>query len=850
MQNSHNTIKLFGWDTGIRSPFAKASTPVKQPLKTDSRESDVSIINYLVNEFKDRSKKDIQDWVSALQQAEHHETPRWKLLQNIYDYLSPDGHLGSQVRLRKFTTRSSRFYIKDGITGKEDVEKTKLFRTLWCYHLIGEIIESVLRGYSAVQLIEHTDPDNKERILVSKIPRAYLVPQRDMMLAETNGEVGYSLYDPAWEQSIIWVKSEETFGIMNEIVRQLIYKKNAEILWAAFSERFGIPLITLKTRTRDQRELDRLEMLVSKLGEAAQAVMPFDSDITIYSEASKGDPYKIFDARIQRCNDEISKSLVGGTMVSDSGSSLSQSEVHERTLKTVGRSDMILVEFVMNNQVLPVLINKYGYPLSPDDTFVFDTKEDLPLTEQWKIINEALQHYDIPDDYVSNTFSFPITGRKQGGSVNFNTATGIKALAPVAADGITLPSYKGQGCCVMHQPFASGGYWEKILDELSKKIVRKIWDGNDPGADVLNRILVTGKALTDALNESWSRDISYDSPDLYALHSMEMNLYHFSSLREQSLVGVINQMLLDKEKLNIRTFEEFEAVAQPLLDNYNRNWLRTEYNFAVATGQMSSRWFELKENKDIYSRWIYRTVGDDLVRVKHADLDGKVFLIEDENAAAIWPPNDWNCRCEGQSDTEENNDVSSGAKELHNMQWTEKQLRMFGFNRAEAGKVFTADQMYMKDTGLAGSIRKMTYDIWGLKTHDDLKGNLPKITVDKNITEKKASQYYKAESGKDYMGFEDYLKRKLKLTRATFDMATTSKRGQQLAAHFADVIESPDEVYMSDYSKDAFTIKYIKHYGDTVLVVPARLSKSGLEIDNWYEMADEKNARSGILIHQ
>ncbi len=58
---------------------------------------------------------------------------------------------------------------------------------------------------------------------------------------------------------------------------------------------------------------------------------------------------------------------------------------------------------------------------------------------------------------------------------------------------------------------------------------------------------------------------------------------------------------------------------------YNRNYLRTEYNFVQASAEMAAKWEGVAEDGDRYNL-LYRTAGDDKVRPEHAALNGILFL--------------------------------------------------------------------------------------------------------------------------------------------------------------------------------------------------------------------------------
>lgn len=378
-----------------------------QAVTDKSKSNDLAVINQLASEFADRSRKDIQMWRSALDAADNADNPRWVLLQDLYEYLRSDAHLGSQMDIRRGLTESTRYYVRDSITNKEDPAKSKLLEQEWVFDIIGDLIDHTFFGYTVVQVI---DP------LLGKydlLPRRNFIPQKNMLLLEVNGDKGIDVTDPAFKDTIIVIKSRDKFGSMNDIVPDLIWKKNARQAWAMFSEKFGIPLVTATTVTRDKKELDRIETMLKALGKAAQAIFPQGTTIDVKDSAAKGDPYNVFLKQMEYCDEQISKRILGGTMISDNGSSRSQSEVHERTMTEIlaGR-DKKKTEFSFNRKIMSILRNLFHFPFAETDEFVFDRSQLLKPKEHWLIISKAIElGYEIPSDWISSTFNFPITGR-------------------------------------------------------------------------------------------------------------------------------------------------------------------------------------------------------------------------------------------------------------------------------------------------------------------------------------------------------------------------------------------------------------------------------------------------------
>ncbi|MBR1463463.1 MAG: minor capsid protein [Prevotella sp.] len=101
---------------------------------------------------------------------------------------------------------------------------------------------------------------------------------------------------------------------------------------------------------------------------------------------------------------------------------------------------------------------------------------------------------------------------------------------------------------------------------------------------------------------------------------------------------------LTNEDGSRKSFERFLNDVQKIDDTYNRNYLRSEYNFVQSSADMAAKWEEFAADGDRYLLQ-YRTAGDDKVRPEHAELNGVTLPIDDGFWAEYYPPNGWNCRC-------------------------------------------------------------------------------------------------------------------------------------------------------------------------------------------------------------
>jgi SPP1 gp7 family putative phage head morphogenesis protein len=401
----------------------------------------------------------------------------------------------------------------------------------------------------------------------------------------------------------------------------------------------------------------------------------------------------------------------------------------------------------------------------------------------------------------------------------------------------------------------TGGLTEKILNALSEQVLNNIWAGKETLILEMLKAVVSGSQLRDGLFESWGErrlNIAYDAIDHKALANMEYNLFNFSCVRERANVFAMNELLFNKEHNGIKTFEDFKNAAAPYQENVNKNWLQTEYNFTVATGQNASRYNQfISEMDDVTEYVLYQTVGDDAVRPAHQLLDGLIFSMKDPEALRLWPPNAYGCRCEYlQYFLAGGDKVTSGTKGIDLINWNDKEEKMFGINRGDIGQVFTQNQMYMKANKIGTDIDRVKYSDYDLKKLSKLTG-FDKLTLDKSITGKNVNELFTAEPGTTKMAFKDYNDRQLTLDKKIFDKYTgKAYQAEQRHRQFAkvtDILKEPDEVYFNSFDGKTFQTNYIKHYDGQSLLVNTSMGKNNVEVNTWYEMKTDE-PRKGLLI--
>lgn len=156
--------------------------------------------------------------------------------------------------------------------------------------------------------------------------------------------------------------------------------------------------------------------------------------------------------------------------------------------------------------------------------------------------------------------------------------------------------------------------------------------------DIRRLVEHTASILNHAVETHLPTDV--DPSTLYAL---ENNAFIFSAFKTYHSLSEVGLSLVD-ESGHIKPFEKFKNDVLAISRTYNHNYLRAEYQHAVGSTLMASRWQQIERDGDRYDLQ-YRTAADEHVRESHRLLHGITLPPSDPFWDKYLPPNGWGCRC-------------------------------------------------------------------------------------------------------------------------------------------------------------------------------------------------------------
>ena len=145
------------------------------------------------------------------------------------------------------------------------------------------------------------------------------------------------------------------------------------------------------------------------------------------------------------------------------------------------------------------------------------------------------------------------------------------------------------------------------------------------------------------LSHGMNAGIVDNTPPEAMLNKLKDDVFVFSGFKTHTELKEAASYLLDANN-KIKSFQDFKKDVLSVHNTYNSAYLDAEYNFAIGSAQMASKWVDFENDGDRYNLQ-YRTAGDDRVRLEHEALNMTTLPVSDAFWSSYLPPNGWNCRC-------------------------------------------------------------------------------------------------------------------------------------------------------------------------------------------------------------
>ena len=397
----------------IRDYFSR---PTRSQLQTLARavasKKGVQISAMLQQQSDSLTKKDIADWRAANQMAIDYENPNRCRLYDIYADCVLDAHLSGCIAQRKGKVLQKDFRLVDQ-NGKENTAATELLQSEWFADFLSLCLDSIYWGPTLIQLGDIIRDGGPLRFNnVELVPRKHVIPEYGVVVRspgdDWRGGISYREGDVAnW---CVEVGKPRDLGLLLKCAPSCISKKNMLAYSDVFGAIFGMPMRIARVNSLDEAERAKVEASLRDMG-AAQYIVASDGTEIEIKESSRGDAYNVYDRRVDRCNSELSKVVLNQTMTIDSGSSLSQSEVHLEIFERTTESDATMCAHIINGRLLPLMV-LHGFPVK-GLRFQWNNAAAFSPAENRENLRLVLEYFNVPGEHITETLGIPVESPRE-----------------------------------------------------------------------------------------------------------------------------------------------------------------------------------------------------------------------------------------------------------------------------------------------------------------------------------------------------------------------------------------------------------------------------------------------------
>lgn len=371
-------------------------------VKTE-RPNRLALTQFIASQ-QQRGRQMINDWLKALQAAENPEKPNRELLYKLYKNIMNDADVYSEWKTkRKLRIIGAGFNIYDA-NNKPVEDATKMLEKKWFVDLMNHAFDSMLLGHSLVE-IKSIDSDG----LIDKVEllnRRHVIPEKGLHVQKVGDEKGVLFReDPTYAPWLFEFGESDDLGILSIIAPYVLFQRFALAAWSEYGEKFVMPVRVGKTNTKDKESLNRLDSMMLDMATASYAILDKDEEFE-FIETSKTDGSNVFDKLMTKCAAKISKTINASVIgEGTNGGSNAKEQVGQDMQDLVTNADMMWFEGIMNQEILERL-TLMGYPF---DGLTFKFNRSKNLEALLKIAMGLLEHYDIPEEEITDAFGFTVT---------------------------------------------------------------------------------------------------------------------------------------------------------------------------------------------------------------------------------------------------------------------------------------------------------------------------------------------------------------------------------------------------------------------------------------------------------
>ncbi len=615
-------------------------------------ETNVVVNNIKVGQLQ-RGNQNVQTWFANLKAAESTLNPNRKQLYQTYLDVAVDLHVDSVMDKRIRAVKTTPFEW----VGLENDLIIKNFRSPWFGEMLSLIQSRIFYGTTLAEIQLGQDGLIADVMLV---PRQNVKPEKGIISLDGNSDNGIYYKEGQYLNYIIQIGRDNDLGKLSKIAPYVLMKRVNLADFTRYNEMFGMPLRVYEYDPLKSGAREEVEKQAEAYGSAAYIVLPKGSATVEFHDSVKQSTAYAYDKLHQILNDEITIGVLGQLLTTggDGGGSYALGNIHKAVETGINLEDRLTAEYLINYPFKNNILIPHGYPLNEFEGR-FKTSEEINKEAKLKMWIELYKSgAPIAEEDFYKEFGIEPPGSRPVVAHSSNALSDPASSEPPVPPtpekkkvklhslNAELATFYGHKCSHDKSPMRVTLSYKSELNAIIDSIIQRLKSGELKAGDVDPKLYnLTAEELWVGVQKGIGVKLEAASGTEYAmLKALRTNVYVFSGFKTYQFLKQASELLVDADG-KVKAFSTFRDEVLALNSQYNIEYLRTEYNYAIASSRMAGKWQQFEANKGTLPLLQYETVGDARVRAAHAALDGIIKPVSDDFWNQYLPPNSWNCRC-------------------------------------------------------------------------------------------------------------------------------------------------------------------------------------------------------------
>lgn len=370
--------------------------PITDPLLSGGEgitrtEDPKHVDRYIAKVQLQRIRQDIISWRDAVSEAELAYYPHRVKMQRLYIDTVLNGHVFACMEKRKSLTILKKWELIDE---NEEIDEywTNKFQGEWINTLINYALDSIFYGYSLINFSEIKD-DKFEGIRLIK--RHNISPDRLQVVSYVYALSGIQfLENEEFRDWLLYVSTPSEngiskcgYGLLYRIAYYEIMLRNLMGYNGDFVELYSQPFRYAKTTKTQEDERGELENMLQNMGSSGWGIFDPNDEIDFLEASSAKTAYKSYGDLEKRCEDKISKIILGHADAMDSTpGKLGENDSAREALEVIEKKDTDFITNFMNDLVLPKMrLHGIAIPENLVFSFANDKEKEEALIKESEI---------------------------------------------------------------------------------------------------------------------------------------------------------------------------------------------------------------------------------------------------------------------------------------------------------------------------------------------------------------------------------------------------------------------------------------------------------------------------------